>query len=320
MPEAVPTPTLETLPTEPVVAAPVVPAAPAVETTPVSPRIQALSELGFENVTDEGEAFDRLVMAYKSKDDQFAAQLREALEQVRAQAPAAAQPATPAATKKWFDPPPVDLSLVQQYRQQDGTWKAETPADIKAQAEARLRYIETFANRLVTDPEGTLQPFVEEKFNQFFEQRFGQLTAEQQEQQFFTKALAENDWIFEKDPLTKRPVAGKLTPEGARFNELMVQAHDEFGIGSRTKQFEFALRMREMEKFTSRAKQPTAAEAAALAEQKKRELLAKGGGQPNRTGSLPAPGENRVTQKNANLRFGQKLLQNLRTNGVSQSP
>lgn len=286
------------------------PAAP--ETPPVNPKLQALAELGFADVKDESEGFERLVAAHRQMKDQFSAQLTAAIEQVRAQVRPSdlqtSQPATPSA-KKFFDPPSVDVSLVQQYRQPDGTWKEGTPADIRTQAEARERYIQGFAQKLVTDPEGALAPLLEQKFSEFFDRRYGQLSQEQQEQQFFGKALSDNgDWLFVKDAVSGRPTQ-KLSPEGERFNELMVEAHDQYGIGSRIKQFEYAMKVRGFEK----ANRAVPADANAARAEQQQKLLGRATPTTNRDGTLPAA----PSVRNKNLSPGQKLWQQLQRDGVA---
>ncbi|HZN34473.1 MAG TPA: hypothetical protein VFB80_11665, partial [Pirellulaceae bacterium] len=209
----------ETTPATPPAAPPNAGAPPAAPATPPNPRLAKLAALGFENVKDEGEALDRLYDAHVQMKDQFGQQLQQTLEQVRAQVQ---PPAAPEAGQrpKFFDPPKVDLAVVAQYREADGNWKENTPAEVKNAALAYQGYVEAFGRKLLTDPEATLAPLIERIAARVAEERYGQATAQQQEAQFFERAYAENEWLFEKSPHTGRVDRQRLSAEGQRFNDL----------------------------------------------------------------------------------------------------
>lgn len=288
------------------------PAAPPVtqpaDNTP--PVLKKLQELGFENVATVEEGLERLTSAYAQQRDQFGSQLKEAIAEVRAEFGRPATSADTAPKASWWSPPQADLATASRYRQPNGEWKPETPADVRAQVENLERYRAEFANKLLTDPAATLAPLLEEKFEQFFSQKFGQVTAAQQEQQFFERALSENDWLFEKDPINGKPNRAKLTPEGQRFDEIMV-AYQTKGMSKRDA-FEEALRIRGYEKLASSAKQPTADQARDINAQRKQEVLDRAAPPVNRGGSLPQ----NTTVRNRNLSPGQRFVQNAQAAGV----
>jgi hypothetical protein len=285
---------------------------PAAENT--SPVLQKLAELGFENVGSEQDGIERLITAYKQQREQFGSQIKEALSELRSTVAPPPQPVEqPGQT--WWNPPAVDLNLANRFRTPDGQWKDGTPAEIRQQVEAYEAYRTNFANKFLENPKDALRPAVQEMFEEFFDQKYGQLNAQQREQQFFDKAFAENQWLFEKDPTTGRVNQQKLTPEGQRFNELMVHAYEEFGVRDRTKQFEFAMRMRAAEKAASAAKAPTPEQAAATNDQRKQDFLNRAAPALNRNGSLPQPGA--TPPRNRNLTPGQKLKQQMQLDGAS---
>ena len=291
------------------------PVAPAVESQQppppaVSPIIAKLAERGFENVT-EAEAFDRLLSAYDQR-SQVAEQVKAALAELK-QTPQPQPQQTQASGQGWWSPPQVDEAMVARYRTADG-WKDGTPAEIRQQAEALEAYRERFARDLVAKPKDALQPLVKELFQEFFKEQYGQIEAQRQEQQFFQKVDQEHgDWIWAKDPHTGRRT-DRLTEEGAQFNNQMVE-FENAGL-PKAKAFETALKIRNAEKAAA-AQRQTPAQAAATNDQKKQELLNRAAPGLNRAGSLPAPGA--TPPRNSNLRFGQKVLQQMQLNGAGAS-
>lgn len=305
-------------PTQPPPATPpAAPPTPPVASTPPAPPTlkDQLLELGFEGVTDE-DAGTRLLAAFKAereKQNQLAEQFKAALDQVRSAAQAQPQPAAPpsGSTK----PPAIDRRLVEQYLTKEG-WKDGTPDQIKAQFAEWQSRRQAFAESLLDDPESALE--LEQKFEAYFEKKFGQVSQQQQEQAFIEKTLGENAaWLFEKDPITGQARRGALTTEGQVFNQFFIDAQQR-GWDFRSC-WDYALALHKAAKLS--AQQQTTTQAATAQQQRdaaNQNLLnrARGDG-GNRTGSLPTPGENRATQRNRSLTFGEKLLQNARRNGMA---
>jgi hypothetical protein len=78
-------------------------------------------------------------------------------------------------------------------------------AQVQAAREAQQRYIDTFVKKFVSDPAGTLDPLLEDKFNAYFEQKFSQIASQQQAQTFQQKLIADNPWLFETIRSRARP-------------------------------------------------------------------------------------------------------------------
>jgi hypothetical protein len=297
----------------------------AVEAPPVvSPRIEKLKALGFENVASEDEAFERLVTAYQNTKNEFGSQLQAALaelKQTAAQPPEApVAPVAPVAPDaragKWqWAPPAVDPQLLAFYRTADG-WKPETPAEIKHAAEARQRYFDSFATKFVSDPAAALEPLLEDKFNAYFDQRFERISAQQQAQTFQQKLFTDNPWLFESNPVSAKPNFQALSSDGKLIDQYMKEAQSRGADYELA--WEFAVGKHAAAKAALTNKQTTTAQAAVEVNgQKKQEMLNRAGGTPNRTGSLPLASDSRTTQWNRNLTPGQRAIQLATKNGVA---
>jgi len=301
---------------------------PPVETPPpaeppsLSPRLAKLKdEFGFENVADEGEAFDRLVDYTKNLKNEFSAQLQSAIAELKQTQPTTVAPPPPTqdAKGKWtWAPPAVDPTIVSQFRTADG-WKPETPADIKAAAEARQAYLDSFARKFVNDPAGTLRPLLEDTFGEFFDQRFGDIASQQQQQSYQQQVFSENPWLWEKDPVSNQPKIGVLSPEGQLLNQHFVEA-ERSGM-SFDMAWKYAHAMHTAAKLATQNKTDASSQTAAeVNAQHKADMLARAGSPaPSRGASLPAPAAPNQTQ-NRHLSFGERFRQNAQRNGVPLHP
>jgi hypothetical protein len=287
------------------------PAVETVETPTVHPHVAKLAELGFENVADEKEAFDRLVSAYQTK-HQVAEQVQAALAELKAQPTEFAPAPVQDAQQPSWKPPKIDKQLVAQYRTSDG-WKEGTPDAIKHQYDAWVASRDKIATSFIDDPEEFLGPILEKRVTQLLEQRLNAVTAQQQEQTAIEKALTENAWLFEKDPVSGSVRRDKLSAEGQLFD----QHYREMEGAGFDKAFKYAMAMHNLAKSQTQAKTETAAQTAAeINAQKKAEQIARAGGTPNRTGSLPLPSEGRRSQTNQQLRAGERFAQVARRDGL----
>jgi hypothetical protein len=329
MPEAISPATTET-PTE---AAPVESTltpgqksvAPPVAETPVtetvvSPRIAKLKELGFENVTSEDEAFDRIVSAFQNTKNEFGSQLQAALAELK-QTPAqptTTPPAQDAHTGKWnWAPPAVDQQLLARFRTADG-WKPETPAEVRQAAEARQAYLDSFAQKFVADPAATLEPLLEDKFNAYFEMKTRELAAQQQFQIVQQKITTENPWLFEADPITSKPKPGVLSAEGKLIDQYMQEAQARGADYELS--WECALSKHAAAK-AARSQQQTAQTqtAAQVNAQVKQDFVNRAAGTPNRTGSMPTASDSRSSQRNKALTAGERFMQVVKRDGLPLS-
>jgi hypothetical protein len=291
---------------------------PAVEpeTPAVSAKAKKLAEMGFENVTTDDEAFDRLAAAYSNVKNEFGAQLQAALAEVKhTPDQPTPQPKQDAKTGKWqWEPPAVDPQLLAAYRTVDG-WKPETPPEIRQAAEARQRYLDSFATKFVQDPASTLEPLLEDRFEQFWEKKFSEVTRQQQAASIQQKLFTENPWLFQSDPISGKPNLNTLSDEGKLIDQWMQEAQARGADYELS--WELAMTKHRLAKAEFASKQTTQAQTAQeINEQKKRESLARASGTPNRTGSLPTPAEARTTQRNRHLTPGQRWAQHASSMGL----
>lgn len=285
---------------------------PPVETTPAAPSLaeRLKSEFGFENVANDTEAVERLIEFNKQTKAEYGQKVADALAELRTlkgttQAEQPPPPAEQSTGWKW-EPPAVDMALVQQYRTADG-WKPETPPQVRQQAEAWQAYHDKWANGLVRDPMNTLVPLIEDRARKIAEEMLQRTTVAQREAEAQKRIVADNPWLWDKNPVTGQPDPQKLSAEGQRMNQWMLEMAN-LG-GSFEQQWQYAMEKRELEQY--RAKQNSAG-ALETAEQKKRELLARG--LPERSGSIPKPGE--PGAQNKRISSGQQLVQRLQREGV----
>lgn len=130
---------------------------------------------------------------------------------------AAQQPAKP----KWWDPPQVKEEWKQFVVRDPETGREviapDAPMDAAATIKAYQAYTANFAKRFVTDPEGTLKPFIEDiaksQAEELVKQSLGQYTA-----QNYVQSLEQqnSDWLYDQ--------SGQVTPEGRAIQSYIDQA------------------------------------------------------------------------------------------------
>jgi hypothetical protein len=284
-----------------------------------SPRAQKLAELGFENVKDDDEAFDRLISYTKNLKNEFGTQLQQAIAEVKQSSSQPTAPVQDAKTGKWtWAPPAIDSTLIAQYRAADGNWKDGTPESVKQSVAARQAYQDSFVTKFIADPGVTLKPLLEDTFEEFFERKYGQLTQAQQQQTFQQKLYTENQWLFEADPVSGKPLTSNLSAEGKLIDQYMQEAQQRGADYELA--WEFAVNRHRANKAEFAAKQTTTNQTAEqINAQKKAEMLRAGNAAPSRGGSLPLPAAPVQTQ-NRHLSFGERFRQNAERNGVPLNP
>lgn len=331
MADTAPTPTADTPPPElslgqkvaAAVAAEVV-ETPVVETPEQLSFAQRLvKELGFEGVEDDAQAQERIIAAYRQREDElkqtkneFGAQIESLINEVRASKTPEVVESKGQPTGEWnWNPPQVDLQLAAKYRTADG-WKPETPADLRQAFEARENFRATFADRFMSDPEAALGPLIKKLSEQVVQQTFGQVQTEQQQQTAYASLIQENKWIYEPDPISGKP-SGKLSVQGQRVNDLTAEilAQPYGQHMSQADVLKLAIDRFELEKLRSgQTRQAQTQTAQELAAQQKQNLVNRAApGLATRNGSLPTNG-NRT--QNRNLSPGERFVQSARANGV----
>jgi hypothetical protein len=306
----------DTNPTEttPAPDAPVVESQAAPETPTLSPRVQKLvEEFGFENIKDEGEALERLTAYTQNLKNEFGSQLQSAIEQVKQTTPQPTTQAQEAQGDSWWNPPQYDQSLVAKYRQADGSWKPETPADVRQQADAAQAYYDRWASDLVHRPHEVLPKLIRQEAEKIVRELHGQTQQQQQLTQFQQRVFTENKWLFEPDPVTGQP-SQKLSVEGELIDRYMREAQQrgadyEFA-------WDYAFTKHQAAKAAAQAKQTAQTKTAEeINAEKKAELLRRSAPGLNRGASLPTPSETRTSQRNPNLTPGQRAMQIRNRNG-----
>lgn len=239
------------------------PGTPAAEPQ-VSPVIQRLRELGFQDVKDEQDGLSRALDAFQqSRETQqilegrisqlqqqatlMQSQLAQQLQTGR-QAPAdLTQPGavpTPAPSEPadpWPEIPNMDMATyqsIQKFRTPDGGWAPNTPPSLVAKYSQWETAVSDWQTRLVMDPKGALQPIIDHEVqkavkaalggdpNQLIDQRLETRSKEEIRQAEATKAWERAyPWMWQADPVTNQP-SSRPTEFGQRFQQSFQQASE----------------------------------------------------------------------------------------------
>ncbi len=154
-------------------------------------------------------------------------------------AQAAAQAPKPAEKPKWWNPPSVDDSYKNWIVRDPNTGKEVIAPDAPYEAKAALQkyqaYTADFARKFVTDPEGTLKPFIEDvamqKAQELVQQQLGQYQAKN-----YVSSLEQqnSDWLYDQN--------GQVSQEGQAIQAYIQQA-SQMGIQSPEARWQFATGM-----------------------------------------------------------------------------
>ena len=155
----------------------------------------------------------------------------------RAQAEAA-KPKAPEAPK-WWSPPEVKDTWKSYIVRDPQTGKEIISPDAPYEAQAALReyqsYTADFARKLVTDPENTLKPFVEQVAIQKAQEMVQQHLNQYQSQNFVSDLERQNsDWLYDQN--------GQVSREGQAIQQYISQAA-EIGIADPKARWQYATGM-----------------------------------------------------------------------------
>lgn len=152
---------------------------------------------------------------------------------------------------KWWDPPQVQDTWKQYIIRDPETGREvvdpNAPLEAKAAIQNYQAYTTNFAKKLVTDPESTLKPFVEQvamqKAQELVQQQLGQYTA-----QNYVQSLEQQnaDWLYDQQ--------GNITPEGQAIQHYIAQA-SQAGINSPEGRWQYATSMLERDLLNLRYQQ-----------------------------------------------------------------
>lgn len=145
----------------------------------------------------------------------------------------------PQEAPKWWNPPSIKDTYKSFIVRDPQTGKEIISPDAPFEAQNALReyqaYTADFARKLVTDPENTLKPFVEQvamqKAQELVQQQLGQYTAQNYVQDLERQ---NSDWLYDQQ--------GQVTPEGQAIQQYISQAA-EIGIQDPKARWQFATGM-----------------------------------------------------------------------------
>lgn len=288
------------------------------------------SDLGFQNVSDETEARDRLLdFALREKQERarLEAEYQQKLRDLQYQQTAAAtKPAEPTSERKAWQPPVEYPAAATRYldgvdEQGNAKWKPETPATVRAQAEQFVAYRDDMRDVLLNRPDvffnELLPQIIKEHAQQIVEPFYEQRTEEQQKKAFFDSFAEENaTWLYARDPATGQPSVGQLSRVGQLLDQ-RIAVHLERGYGP-----EEAIEYAQYDVQRQTGQSPWVKQAAPTpsdirAENKQKTLrkpLNGAGSVPQRNGSFTEPESGRP--QNGHLRAGELLRQAMQQGDV----
>lgn len=163
---------------------------------------------------------------------------QKAFEEWRRAQAEAAKPKAPE-TPKWWSPPEVKDTWKSYIVRDPQTGKEIISPDAPYEAQAALReyqsYTADFARKLVTDPENTLKPFVEQVAIQKAQEMVQQHLNQYQAQNFVSDLERQNaDWLYDQN--------GQVSREGQAIQQYISQAA-EIGIQDPKARWQYATGM-----------------------------------------------------------------------------
>lgn len=304
---------------------------------------------GFENVT-EADANARLVAYFQEQREQQE-RLRQEVDQERqmvahlmAQARLGQQPGqqpqpegAQGATQSWrWTPPAINQGLVQKYLDPEnpGSLRSDTPAEIRAQADAYRSHIVEWQETLLHDPDA-LREIIRQEAREMIATdgaaMISEQTERQQAQEFEARFIAENPWMFVADPRTNKPRVGDWSQQGQQLQQIAA----DFASKGLSQQDSWTTAL---EVYTARFGSPNAgggtqlptspitqpAQPApqpqpspqAIAQQKRNDFLTRGSGVTDRGGAAPQPDTmDPVPKRDPKSSSGEALLERLRATG-----
>ncbi len=150
--------------------------------------------------------------------------------QAAAQKPQAEQP------KKWFSPPEINETWKQYIVRDPQTGREVIDPNAPFDAQQRLReyqdYMAGFARKLVTDPENTLKPFVEQVAQQKAQELVAQHLGQYSAQNYVQELERQNaDWLYDEE--------GNVSPYGVAVQNGIEEAK-RLGIQSPQDRWQYA--------------------------------------------------------------------------------
>lgn len=150
-----------------------------------------------------------------------------------------AAPPKPEEPAKWWNPPQVKETWRNYIVRDPETGREVIAPDAPFEAQQALRdyqaYTADFARKLVTDPESTLSPFVEQVAQKKAEELVNRALSGYQAQNYVQSLESQNaDWLYDQN--------GQVTREGQAIQAYIAQAQ-EYGIQSPEARWKYATGM-----------------------------------------------------------------------------
>ena len=163
-------------------------------------------------------------------------------------------------TPKWWAPPQVKDTWKSYIVRDPASGKEVISQDAPYEAQQALReyqsYTADFARKLVTDPENTLKPFVEQIANQKAQEMVEQHLGQYKSQNYVADLEAQNaDWLYDQ--------RGQVTREGQAIQSYIQQA-SSLGIQSAESRWKYATGMLQRDLLNMRYQQMQAQGAAPM--------------------------------------------------------
>jgi hypothetical protein len=232
----------------------------------------------------------------------------------------AAKPKEPEAPK-WWSPPQVKDTWKSYIVRDPSTGKEVISQDAPYEAQQALReyqsYTADFARKLVTDPENTLKPFVEQVAIQKAQEMVQNHLSQYQTQNYVQDLERQNaDWLYDQQ--------GNPTQEGQAISQYIAQAQ-QLGIQSANDRWKYATGMLQRDLLNMRYQQmqqmqaqpqmappaPPVPQADPVAEQNMQFLRERATRTPNRSAGTTEPRAPR-----ARMSFEDRLKSQLANDGV----
>jgi hypothetical protein len=166
----------------------------------------------------------------------------------------------PAEQPKWWNPPSVEDTYKNYIIRDPQTGKEVIDPNAPFEAQQALRkyqdYTAQFARKLVTDPESTLKPFVEQVAMQKAQELVQQHLGQYQAQNFVTDLERQNsDWLYDQN--------GQVSREGQAIQAYIQQA-SQIGIADPKARWQYATGMLQRDLLNLRYQQMQAQAAAPM--------------------------------------------------------
>lgn len=267
-------------------------------------REYAEKELGITGASQfaKDEEFAKALAAEWRREAQVAQERERELTYLRAQWQTQQQPKAetpkPDEKPKAWNPPEYDPrwdKLITEDAEGNRKVRPGSDPSILAKYDAYHDYRRAFVDRLTSNPDETLAPFIEQRAQTLVDKVLNERLTERENKQHAQQFIEANrNWLFDQQ--------GQPTHANRRFQAHLAAAEKDYGITDYQRQIAFAHSQTELEFMREQQRQASSKD---VGEQQKKAALEKGNRKPNRSGSTvgSAPGHTGAPQNtNGSLR------------------